>query len=220
MLSWLPSNVTLQREPCSDSNSLHGNTLEHEASRGVERKGSSVFFLSLTGVFFIWTSFLFIFKALLGAPLLCHHVSGKSVVVIQSYTEPGNPGLIAKHHHITAPELGTSTPLFYELDPGGEPASATKALINAGCGGWRFESALQREGISWKMLWWQPWCRYAEGAAGWMSLSSKREVAEGNSILEISSTSFRIFHTPTLPRNRFIGKRVGGGEMISSLLSQ
>lgn len=50
--------------------------------------------------------------------------------------------------------------------------------------------------------------------------SVKKEVAKGNSILEISLTSFRILCTPTLPRKRSVVKGVDGGEMLSRLLSQ
>lgn len=53
-----------------------------------------------------------------------------------------------------------------------------------------------------------------------VSFLAKKEVEKGNSILEISSASFRFLHTPTSPRNRFIGERVYAGEMFSRLLSQ
>lgn len=42
----------------------------------------------------------------------------------------------------------------------------------------------------------------------------KEKVIEGNSNLEISSVSFIVLYTPTLPRNRCIGKKVGGGEVL------
>lgn len=76
-----------------------------------------------------------------------------------------NLALITRHHHLTAPALGTSTPLFHMLGPGGEPASATETQINASCGGWRFESALQSEGLSWRVPCQQPRHCCAKGAA-------------------------------------------------------
>lgn len=59
-------------------------------SRGREKTQLRPFPQSAT--FFLWTSFLLIFKGLLGAPFLCHRVFGLSLVAMQSYAEAGKPG--------------------------------------------------------------------------------------------------------------------------------
>jgi len=57
----------------------------------------------------------------------------------------------------------------------------------------------------------QPQRCCAGGPADRMSLFGKKKVAKRNGVLEIPSMSFRVLHTPASPRNRFIGKRMGGG---------